>query len=64
MKRRRGEVIPPPHSPLLEALPSVNNIFYRQVGIAVDARRSNRTWTETGPSTDSSLQPHLALVPP
>jgi hypothetical protein len=50
-----GEVIPlpPPHSPLCEALPSLDDIFHRQVGIAVDARLPKQTRTETEPSTGS-----------
>jgi hypothetical protein len=48
-----GEVIPPPHSPLCEALPSLDDIFRRQAGIAVDARRPKWTRTEIGPMTGS-----------
>jgi hypothetical protein len=55
-------VTPPPHSPSREAFPLLGDIFRRQAGIAVDARRLKRHRVETEPLTGLPLQPHLTLV--
>jgi hypothetical protein len=36
--REEGKVTPPPHSPPPKDLPSLGDIFNRQVGISVSAR--------------------------
>jgi hypothetical protein len=59
---KKGEVISPPHSPPREALPSLGDIFSRQVGTAVSAHQSKWPRAEIEPSTGSPSQPHLTLV--
>jgi hypothetical protein len=59
-----GEVTPPPHSPPPEDLPSLDDIFNRQAGIYVSARRTTWSRTKTGSVTGPPPQPHLALVCP
>jgi hypothetical protein len=61
-EEEEGKVSPPPHSPLREALPLLDDIFHRKAGIAVGARRPKWTLTVTGPSISSPPQLHLALV--
>jgi hypothetical protein len=46
-----GEVTPPPHSPLREALPSLGDIFTRQAGIVIGTHWPKRPRTEAGLST-------------
>jgi hypothetical protein len=59
-----GEVTLPRHSPLREALPSLDDIFCREAGIAIGARWPKQTWAKIRPSTSSPPQPRLALVAP
>jgi hypothetical protein len=56
------QVTPPPHSPPREALPSLDDLFCKQAGVAVGVPWSKRTRPSTGPLTGSSLQPHQVLV--
>jgi hypothetical protein len=62
METEEGEVTPPPHSPLLEVLHSLGDIFNRQAGIFVGARQPKWPETRIGSPTGPSLQPHHALV--
>jgi hypothetical protein len=57
-----GKVSPPPDCPSCEALPLPDDIFSRQMGIAVSTRQPKRPQAETGQSTGSLPQPCLALV--
>jgi hypothetical protein len=52
-----GEVTPPPHSSPLKDLPSLGDIFSRQVGISVGSQRLKQPWTETRSSTGPPPQP-------
>jgi hypothetical protein len=54
-----GEVTPPPHFPPREALPSLGDIFSREVGITAGMRRLKR------PRADECLAPppHPGGVP-
>jgi hypothetical protein len=54
-EEEEGEVIPPPHTPLRESLPLLDDIFRMQMGIIVGTRRPKRTRTEARPSTGSPL---------
>jgi hypothetical protein len=45
-----GVITPPPHSPPLEDLPSLGDLFSRQAEIFVGPHRSKRPRTEIGPS--------------
>jgi hypothetical protein len=60
---KEEEVTPPPLSPLRGDLPSLGDIFHRQMGVIVDARRSKWTQTEIGLSAGSPPQPRLMLQP-
>jgi hypothetical protein len=57
-----GEVTPPPHSSPPKDLPSLGDIFSRQVGISVSSQWSKQRRTETRSSTGPPPQPCLALV--
>jgi hypothetical protein len=62
--REEGEVMPPPHSPLHEDLPSLGDTFSRQARISVGAGWPKRSQTETVSPTGPPPQPHLTLVSP
>jgi hypothetical protein len=62
--REEGEVNPPPHSSLREAIPLLGDIFSRQAWITVGAHRPKWTQSETGPSIGSPPQPCLTFVSP
>jgi hypothetical protein len=53
LDEEEGKVAPPPHSPPHETLPSLSDIFHRQAGVMIDARRPKWTWTKIGSSTGS-----------
>jgi hypothetical protein len=57
-----GVITPPPHSPPLEDLPSLGDLFSRQAEIFAGPRRSKRPRTEIGPSISPPPQFDLALV--
>jgi hypothetical protein len=61
--KEEEEVTLPPLSPLRRDLPSLGDIFHRQMGVVVDACRSKWTQTEIGLSTGSPPQPRLMLQP-
>jgi hypothetical protein len=63
-EEEEGEVTPLPYSPPRVALPSLGDIFRRQAGIAVGARRLKQTRIDIRPSTGPPPQPCLALVTP
>jgi hypothetical protein len=50
-EEKEGEVTPPPHSPPLEDLPSLSDLFSQQTGVSVGARQPKWPRTLTGPST-------------
>jgi hypothetical protein len=51
-------------TPPSEVLPSLGDIFSRQVGISIGAHRPKQPRMETGSWTGSPLQPRLVLVSP
>jgi hypothetical protein len=66
VSRARGEDTPsePKSSEGEVTLPSLRDIFHRQVVVTVDAHWSKWTWIETGPLIGSPPQPHLMQVSP
>jgi hypothetical protein len=62
--KEEGEVTLPPHSLSCKALPSLDDIFLRQMRVTGGAHQLKQTQTETGLSTDSPPQPCLMLVSP
>jgi hypothetical protein len=58
----QGEITPSPHSPMLEDLPSLGDLFRQQAGISIGARRSEHPQTGIDASFGPPLQSRLTLV--
>jgi hypothetical protein len=56
------EVTPPPHSPPLEDLPSLGDLFSRHTGVSVGAHWPEQSQMVTGQLTGLPPQSGLALV--